>query len=74
MTEYAVMAYTGRDTCGCVVAVTVDEPKHRDHVAQMVAEWIRDGLIIERVTIEEARMSFTLCDHTAATDEQEGRE
>lgn len=63
--EVRPMAYAGRDTCGCVVAVTVDEPKRREHVAATVAEWIRDGLAIERVTIEEARQLFTICEHKA---------
>lgn len=56
------MAYLGRKRCGCVVAVVVDEgPSNSDYVAEATAEFIRDGLTLERVSIAVARKSLTFC-------------
>ena len=52
------MAYVGRQECGCIIAATVDNPAHKNHVANDLAEWVRDGLTIERLTLEEAREQF----------------
>ncbi len=50
------MAYVGKKrTCGHVVMLTVDDNRHLDDLADMISEGIRDGLIFERTTIEEAR-------------------
>ena len=46
-------AYIGRKSCGCVMAVTVDDAD--DWTAENVAEFIRDGLTIERVTGDYVR-------------------
>ncbi len=58
------MVYIGRKRCGCVVGMVVDIPGDDlvNYVADSVAEFIRDGLAVERVTLEVARESFALCD------------
>ena len=50
-------AYVGRAECGCVVAITVNMLDHKRDVAKTVAEWVRDGLSIEGMTIEAVRSS-----------------
>ena len=51
-----VMCYIGRTACcGNLVAVTVDTPASKKHTARDVAQWIRDGLTIERVSLETFR-------------------
>jgi hypothetical protein len=57
------MAYMGRRSCGCVVAITVDDPEYKKDTAKEIGKWIRQGLAIERVSIETARQSFTTCPH-----------
>ena len=53
--------YIGRKRCGCVVAMVVDLA---DKVtADAVAEFIKDGLVIERVTTEAAR-TLPGCKHS----------
>lgn len=42
-------SYIGRAACGCVVAVVSDTRDNLRGVANAVAEFIRDGLIVERV-------------------------
>lgn len=54
-------AYAGRCKCGQVVAVMAITDRHREDLADTAAEWIRDGLSVEQVTVEEAREMFGLC-------------
>lgn len=49
-------SYIGRASCGCVLAATVDEGDKR--TAEAVAEFISDGLTIERVTHDYVRANF----------------
>ena len=57
----ATHSYLGRLTCGCAVAVTVD---CGDRVtAKCVAEFVRDGLTIERVTHAVVRETHFGCVH-----------
>ncbi len=55
------MTYIAKKSCGCVVAAAVDDPKHHDDVAKLVASCIRDGYVIERVTTEECRLAKWAC-------------
>lgn len=57
-----VWCYIGRTVqatkyheAGVVVCVTVDQPSMAKDNAREVAEWMRDGLTIERVPVEWAR-------------------
>lgn len=43
--------YIGRKKCGCVVAAVVDMPGFEKETAKTVAEFIRDGLTIERIAL-----------------------
>lgn len=53
------MSYAGKCAgCGAVVALTVDRPEYRKWVAKDIAEWINDGLIVERMTSEQGLASF----------------
>ncbi len=62
--EAQIMCYIGRKSCGCVVAATVDEPQYREDVAKDIADWLRSGLTIERVTVEYARQNLNFsCPH-----------
>lgn len=42
-------------TCGHICGVTLAHPKHADHTAATVAEWIRDGLTVQHTPPGEAR-------------------
>ena len=55
------MAYIARKSCGCMVAAAVDEPDHREDTANEIAEWIRAGLTVERVTVDYVRANWRTC-------------
>ena len=58
------MVYIARKHCGCVIAAVVDLPQTQAGTADDVSEWIRFGLTIERVTLEQARAQLTFnCHH-----------
>lgn len=59
----AEMCYIGRTRCGCIVAASVDTTEHTHDVASDVAEFIRSGLTVERMTVEQVRASKFGCDH-----------
>lgn len=58
--------YVGRKECGCFVAAIVDAPEHRKDTAREVAKWIRQGLAIERMSVEDVRQKLMRCPHTDA--------
>jgi len=45
--------YLGVKRCGCAVAIVVDTPEHQKEVRKSVAEFMRGGLVIERVTRDD---------------------
>lgn len=47
--------------CKAIVMACVDDPKHAKDTAKAVAESIRDGDIIERVTCEYVRANWSAC-------------
>lgn len=57
------MAYVGKKPCGCIVAFVVDDPKYPKDTAKSVAEFIRSGYAVERVTVEESRKIVSRCIH-----------
>lgn len=63
-------AYAGFAACGCMVAVTVDDGKD-GHCGNDVAEFIREGLFIRRVTIEAVRRGFKRCKHQPKKPKQD---
>lgn len=66
--------YIAKLACGCVCASAVDSEEARQHIADDVAEWIRTGLSIERVTREEWRANvadnFGKCPHGTLKERQ----
>lgn len=55
------MAYIGKKTCGCAVAVIVDNVLWKDSVASDVSQMILDGYTVERVTVQESRRLVGPC-------------
>lgn len=45
--------YVARKKCGCMVAAVSDMPTFERETAKDVADFIRDGLAIERMTMAE---------------------
>lgn len=54
-------AYAGRCKCGQVVGVIALNDRHREDIADTLAEWVRDGLTIEQMSVSEAREAFGTC-------------
>lgn len=62
--------------CRCLVAACVDEPSHQKDTAKFVAEQVRDGFMVERVGVEEARAMPGWkwpCEHMEARTAEEAR-
>lgn len=63
MSESERMAYAGRcPKCGHLCAAAVDEPTHKRDTAKFVADMMRDGLNVERVTCEYVRQNLLSCE------------
>jgi hypothetical protein len=56
-------SYIGRGECGCLFAAVVDDPAHRRDTARSVAQMIRDGLAVERSTVQYVRDNWKHCPH-----------
>lgn len=54
-------AYVAIRECGCICGAAVDNPEHRAHWADDVAEWLRAGFRIERIPCEAARTGRWKC-------------
>ena len=63
MTEPEAMAYIGREPCGHVTCITVDALDHKAQTGREIAKWVRWGLTVERVTVEQARQQFAGLSH-----------
>jgi len=57
------MSYIAKKSCGCIVAAIVDRPERKNETAREVSKWIRDGLAVERVTVEYVRENLKSCPH-----------
>jgi hypothetical protein len=66
-----VYCYVGKRPCGCLVAAAVDKPEYTKDTAKSVAKWMRDGLTIERQTVEYVRANFATCPHKDKKPKQE---
>ena len=54
--------YVGVKSCGCHVTwASVELPKKE--LARVIAEWIKNGLDVRRMTTEEARKKIAPCGH-----------
>lgn len=56
------MAYVGVEPCGCIRAVTVDNPDHAKDVRRNVLEFLRFGTV-ERMSVEKARVALCFDKH-----------
>lgn len=56
------MAYIGTKQCGCTVAAFVDKPEYKNDIAKEVSRWIREGLIVTRVNVEDVNLTSCKCD------------
>ncbi len=55
------IAYVARCKCGGLVMACVDQPEHRKETAKAVADSIRKGYSIERITCEAIRTTERFC-------------
>lgn len=51
------MAYIGRAPCGCIRMAVVDDPNHKRDVAREIANAVKHGEAVERVTCEYVRQT-----------------
>jgi len=55
-------AYAGRCVeCGEVCAIMAIDDRYRKEIANEIGDWVRDGLQVELMTVEEAREAFASC-------------
>lgn len=63
--DAAIAAYIGRKPgCGCVVAAIVDDPAYRKQTSKDLADFVKRGYGVERVSVETAQVSVARCQHT----------
>lgn len=70
MSDTDTHSYIGRAPCGCVRAATVDLASDPKGVARDVADFIKDGLTIERVPHQYVRDNLWRCPHQIIPDDQ----
>lgn len=56
------MFYIGRKACGCIGGFIVDQPECPDRTERWVADFVRSGLTVERITATAARGLTMRCD------------
>ena len=54
-------AYVGTKPCGCTVAATVINPEWAKDTAKSVAQWIKDGYTVDKVSLEEVKIKLKSC-------------
>lgn len=74
MSEAQVFSYVGIKPCGHVVAAAVDRPEYAKDNAVEIASWIRDGLTVERWTVERVRTELKFCNCEKKAEGREGEE
>jgi len=55
--------YVGIKDCGCAVAAMVINSEHKKENAKEIAKWIREGLTIERKSVQWVNENFKRCIH-----------
>jgi hypothetical protein len=65
MADLPTLAYLGREICGCVLAVAIDEPARLRDNARELKQWARWGLQIERATAADAIAQMPSGSHPA---------
>jgi hypothetical protein len=58
-------SYIAKKECGCIVMACVDDLAHRRDTAKEVAKAIREGYIVERVTVDYVRKHWFCPQHEA---------
>ena len=67
--------YIARMECGCIVASVVDDGKHLDELGRTLAEYVRSGLTLERITDWNAHKdAFGKCSHGNLQKRREANE
>lgn len=62
MADENVPSYIGRcPKCNGIVMACVDEPQYTEDTAEYLCEAVKDGLIIERVTVGYVRENWNGC-------------
>lgn len=56
------MAYVGIKPCGCMVAARVDNSKHKKEVAKDISDFVKQGLRVERITVNRVRKELKKCE------------
>lgn len=66
-------AYIGTKPCGHTVAAFVDRPEYAKEIAKEIPKWIRSGMKVDRVPVEDARtmLHFCECDKPKRQTKQE---
>ena len=57
----SINAYVGRCQCGSIVAAVVDDPERKISTSLSVCEFIRNGYVVERQTVEFVRLDPCIC-------------
>ena len=60
-------AYIGTKQCGCTVAVFMDKPELKKDIAKEVGKWIREGLVVTRIDVEDLNLTSCKCDKKQTT-------
>lgn len=55
------MAYIGRCKCGAIRAAVADDPEYAKDTAASVARFIKDGLMVERMSCADVRSGNWKC-------------
>lgn len=58
-----IYCYIAVKKCGCIVGFSVDDKRIKKDTSVSVAQWIKDGLTVERVILTDAGLRLTICEH-----------
>jgi len=66
--------YIAQRPCGCIVMAVIDTPSHCEETAKEVAECIKDGLVISRVSVVFVREHWECARHSKARKVEQVKE
>jgi len=56
-----VYCYIATKPCGCTVAICVDLAEYKDQTADSLSDWVRCGMRVERVPLEDGQYRVHRC-------------